>query len=326
MRSTHAVETVGLGRVFKNRHSVVKALEDVNLKVWSGEVFGLLGPNGAGKTTLVKILTTLLLPTSGKAYVLGYDVEKEAGRIRPLINLVSGGDTPGYGLITARENLWFYSQLYGIDGRTARRRIDELLDAVGLREVADEKLRNLSTGYRQRLNLARGLINEPQVLFLDEPTIGLDVVSARRIRRLVKEWVRGDGGRTVILTSHYMAEIEELCDRVAVLNHGRILAEGTPEELKRLVSGKTVAVIEAKFDRVEDVMDRLEAVYKSYEPATGVVRMRVVMNDWGETAEFVDKITAMGGKILSVVRSMPSFEDVYVKLVGGGDIETGSDA
>jgi ABC-2 type transport system ATP-binding protein len=326
MRSTHAVETVGLGRVFKNRHSVVKALEDVNLKVWSGEVFGLLGPNGAGKTTLVKILTTLLLPTSGKAYVLGYDVEKEAGRIRPLINLVSGGDTPGYGLITARENLWFYSQLYGIDGRTARRRIDELLEAVGLREVADEKLRNLSTGYRQRLNLARGLINEPQVLFLDEPTIGLDVVSARRIRRLVKEWVRDDGGRTVILTSHYMAEIEELCDRVAVLNHGRILALGTPEELKRLVSRKTVAVIEAKFDRVEDVMDRLEAVYKSYEPATGVVRMRVVMNDWGETAEFVDKITAMGGKILSVVRSMPSFEDVYVKLVGGGDIETGSDA
>jgi len=326
MRSTHAVETVGLGRVFKNRHSVVKALEDVNLKVGSGEVFGLLGPNGAGKTTLVKILTTLLLPTSGKAYVLGYDVEKEAGRIRPLINLVSGGDTPGYGLITARENLWFYSQLYGIDGRTARRRIDELLDAVGLRDVADEKLRNLSTGYRQRLNLARGLINEPQVLFLDEPTIGLDVVSARRIRRLVKEWVRGGGGRTVILTSHYMAEVEELCDRVAVLNHGRILAVGTPEELKRLVSGKTVAVIEAKFDRVEDVMDRLEAVYKSYEPATGVVRMRVVMNDWGETAEFVDKITAMGGKILSVVRSMPSFEDVYVKLVGGGDIETGSDA
>jgi ABC-2 type transport system ATP-binding protein len=326
MRSTHAVETVGLGRVFKNRHSVVKALEDVNLKVGSGEVFGLLGPNGAGKTTLVKILTTLLLPTSGKAYVLGYDVEKEASRIRPLINLVSGGDTPGYGLITARENLWFYSQLHGIDGRTARRRIDELLDAVGLREVADEKLRNLSTGYRQRLNLARGLINEPQVLFLDEPTIGLDVVSARRIRRLVKEWVRGDSGRTVILTSHYMAEIEELCDRVAVLNHGRILALGTPEELKRLVSGKTVAVIEAKFDRVEDVMDRLEAVYKSYEPATGVVRMRVVMNDWGETAEFVDKITAMGGKILSVVRSMPSFEDVYVKLVGGGDIETGSDA
>jgi ABC-2 type transport system ATP-binding protein len=112
MRSTHAVETVGLGRVFKNRHSVVKALEDVNLKVWSGEVFGLLGPNGAGKTTLVKILTTLLLPTSGKAYVLGYDVEKEAGRIRPLINLVSGGDTPGYGLITApRKPLVLFTAL-----------------------------------------------------------------------------------------------------------------------------------------------------------------------------------------------------------------------
>jgi len=325
MPASYAVETIGLGRVFRNRHSVVRALENVSLRVMRGEVFGLLGPNGAGKTTLVKILTTLLLPSSGKAYVLGYDVEKEANHIRPMINLVSGGDTPGYGLITSRENLWFYSQLYGLDGRTAKQRIEELLDAVGLREVADEKLRNLSTGYRQRLNLARGLINEPKVLFLDEPTIGLDVVSARRIRRLVKEWVKGDGGRTVILTSHYMAEVEELCDRVAVLNHGRVLAVGTPEELKMLVSGKTVAAVEAKFDRVEEVLDRLDAVYKSYDPATGVVRMRIVLDDWSKAADFVEKVTSMGGKVLSVVRSMPSFEDVYVKLVGGGDYETGPD-
>ncbi|MEM2114836.1 MAG: ABC transporter ATP-binding protein, partial [Candidatus Caldarchaeum sp.] len=185
-----AAETVNLGRVFRNRGSVVQALENVNLRIETGQIYGLLGPNGAGKTTLVKILTTLLLPTTGEAYVYGYNVAKEASKIRPLINLVSGADTPGYGLITVRENLWFYSMLYGLDKETARERINRLIEEVGLKDVENELLRNLSTGYRQRMNLARGLVNEPSVLFLDEPTIGLDAVSARKIRKLIKDWVK----------------------------------------------------------------------------------------------------------------------------------------
>ncbi|MEM2746046.1 MAG: ABC transporter ATP-binding protein [Candidatus Caldarchaeum sp.] len=317
---THAVETISLTRMFRNRGSIVKALDDVSLKVEKGEIFGLLGPNGAGKTTFVKILTTLLLPTAGKAYVLGYDVESEAGKIRPLINLVSGGDTPGYGLITVRENLWFYSMLYGLDGATARERIKTLLEDVWLVEVADELLRNLSTGFRQRFNLARGLVNNPQVLFLDEPTIGLDAVSARKVRRLIKSWVREDGGRTVILTSHYMAEVEELCDRVAILNYGRVLALGTPEELKKSVSGRAVVVIDAKLpEGAEQVLQGLEGYYESYDPASGIHRLRVVLDDWSETANIVERITVKGGKVLAVTKSTPSFEDVYIKLVGGGE-------
>ncbi len=315
----YAVETVNLSRVFKSRRSVVKALEDITLRVNKGEIFGLLGPNGAGKTTLVKILTTLLLPSSGKAYVLGYDVESEAGKIRPLINLVSGTDTPGYGLISVKENLWFYSMLYGLDGNSARRRINMLIEEVGLVEVADELLRNLSTGYRQRLNLARGMVNDPSVLFLDEPTIGLDAVSAKKIRRLIKDWVRRDSDRTVILTSHYMAEVEELCDRVAILLNGRVRALGTPEELRRSVSGKTVVVIDVKFSGREDEdLQMLGSFYKTYDPSSGIYRIRVVLDEWLEIGDIIEKITAKGGKVLSVTRSVPSFEDVYIKLVGGG--------
>ncbi|BAJ51580.1 ABC transporter ATP-binding protein [Candidatus Caldarchaeum subterraneum] len=316
-----AAETVNLGRVFRNRGSMVQALEKVNLRIEKGQIYGLLGPNGAGKTTLVKILTTLLLPTTGEAYVYGYDVSKEASKIRPLINLVSGADTPGYGLITVRENLWFYSMLYGLDKETAKERINRLVEEVGLKEVENELLRNLSTGYRQRMNLARGLVNDPLVLFLDEPTIGLDAVSARRIRRLIKDWVRVDSGRTVILTSHYMAEVEEMCARVAVLNKGRVVAEGTPAELRSLVAGKTVAVMEVWLPTdAEHVLDKLESAYRTHDPATNIYRIRVVVNNWDETADIVEHITSHGGKVLSLVKAMPSFEDVYVKLVGGGEV------
>lgn len=311
---------MNLTRVFRDRGTTVRALDNINIQVIEGEIFGLLGPNGAGKTTLVKILTTLLLPTAGKAYVLGYDVESEAGKIRPLINLVSGGDTPGYGLITVRENLWFYSMLYGLDRTTSMKKIKQLINEMELVEVADELLRNLSTGYRQRLNLARGLINDPRVLFLDEPTIGLDAVSARKVRRLIKDWVKGDSGRTVILTSHYMAEVEELCNRVAILNHGRLLALGTPEELKKSVSGKAVVIIDVKLpENLEQILQELKGYYETYDPASGIHRLRVVLEDWSETADIVEKITAKGGKVLSLTRSLPSFEDVYIKLVGGGE-------
>uniref|UniRef100_A0A7C5U7M3 ABC transporter ATP-binding protein n=1 Tax=Caldiarchaeum subterraneum TaxID=311458 RepID=A0A7C5U7M3_CALS0 len=318
---TYAVETVNLGRVFKNKGMTVKALEDVALKIDKGMIFGLLGPNGAGKTTLVKILSTLLLPTSGQAYVYGYDVVSEAEKIRPLINLVSGADTPGYGLITVRENLWFYSMLYGIDKATAKERIDYLIEKLGLKEVENEMLRNLSTGYRQRMNLARGLVNEPSVLFLDEPTIGLDAVSARNIRRLIKEWVRGNSGKTVILTSHYMAEVEELCAQVAVLNKGRIVALGSPTELRNIVADKQVAVIETWIPSdAENVLEKIENAYKTRDPATNIYRIRVVVNDWNETAELVQLITSRGGKVLSLTKSLPSFEDVYVKLIGGEEV------
>ncbi|MEK6977788.1 MAG: ABC transporter ATP-binding protein, partial [Candidatus Hydrothermarchaeota archaeon] len=168
----YAIETRDLTRVFHSSPQVV-ALDRASIQVKEGELFGVLGPNGAGKTTLIKILCTLLLPTSGKAFVGGWDVEEEPQKIREIINMVSGGEVSGYGLLTVRENLWLFSQLYGIPGGEARERIKELLKVVGLEARGDTKVNRISSGERQKMNLCRGLVTDPKILFLDEPTLGL---------------------------------------------------------------------------------------------------------------------------------------------------------
>src|ERR1700752_4855662 len=236
-----AIETQDLGRVYKIRgnkkESQVRkeliALEKVNLTVERGELFGLLGPNGAGKTTLIKILTTLLAPTSGWARVAAHDVIKTPHLVRPRINMVSGGESSGYGLLTVRENLWMFGQFYGLDNKTTQKRIDELLDVVGLKDRADTKSSDLSTGLRQKMNIVRGFLTDPQVIFLDEPTLGLDVGASRDARRFIRDWAATNAGRTILLTTHYMAEADDLCDRVAIINHGRVLACDSPANLKK---------------------------------------------------------------------------------------------
>src|SRR3990170_3138656 len=176
-----AIKTDQLSRVYKicggkkKEPKELLALQDVNLQIKEGELFGLLGPNGAGKTTLIKILTTLLAPTSGRAWVSGYDVVEEPGKVRPRINMVSGGEASGYGLLTMRENLWMFSQFYGLPSKEANRRIKELLEVVGLVDRINSKSSDLSTGLRQKINIVRGFLTDPEVLFLDEPTLGLDV-------------------------------------------------------------------------------------------------------------------------------------------------------
>ncbi len=232
-----AVRAEKLSRVFRGRgqSGIVSALVEVDLEVKRGEIFGLLGPNGAGKTTMIKILSTLLLPSSGRAEVLGMDVAKRYGEIRKRINLVSGGETPGYGSISVKENLWFFSQLYGLPGDIARERIAELTKELELTEYLNTRMHKLSTGYKQRLNLVRGFINSPDVLFLDEPTLGLDVLSALNLRRVIKSWVEDHPDKTILLTTHYMGEADVLCDRIAMINHGRILALDTPKGLRAIV-------------------------------------------------------------------------------------------
>ncbi|MHB8566737.1 MAG: ABC transporter ATP-binding protein [Nitrososphaerales archaeon] len=232
-----AVKAEKLTRVFKGKgqNGVVSALNEVDLEVKRGEIFGLLGPNGAGKTTLIKIMSTLLLPSSGSARVLGMDVSKDYTEIRKKINLVSGGETPGYGSITVRENLWFFSQLYGLPGDLARERIAKLTKELELTEYLGTRMHKLSTGYKQRLNLVRGFINSPDVLFLDEPTLGLDVLSALNLRRVIKAWVDDHPDKTILLTTHYMAEADVLCNRIAMINNGKILALDTPQGLRAMV-------------------------------------------------------------------------------------------
>ena len=241
-----AVEVKGLCRTFKtkavkgkSKTEIVKALQDVDITIHQGELFGLLGPNGAGKTTLIKILCTLLLPSSGDAKVLGHDVEHETQAIRQKINMVSGGETSGYGLLTVRENLWLFSQLYGMPTKIANNRIDALLEVLELEHKKNSKVRTLSTGLRQKANMIRGFMTDPALIFLDEPTLGLDVNASRLTRDFIKGWMKAKPDRTVLLTTHYMMEAEELCDRVAIINDGKVLACDTPANLKKLINQDT---------------------------------------------------------------------------------------
>jgi ABC-2 type transport system ATP-binding protein len=235
-----AIRTQQLGRIYKLRDRKkgeareLVALADVDLEVPQGELFGLLGPNGAGKTTLIKILTTLLGPSSGRAWVAGHDVVQEPQQIRPLINMVSGGEYSGYGLLTVRENLWMFSQFYGIPSKLANQRIRDLLGVVGLSDRLNTKTSELSTGLRQKMNIVRGFMTEPRVLFLDEPTLGLDVGAARDVRAFIQDWMRQRPESTVLLTTHYMVEADELCDRVAIINGGRVLACDSPAVRRQL--------------------------------------------------------------------------------------------
>jgi ABC-2 type transport system ATP-binding protein len=319
-----AIRTVDLTRVFKREKSkLIKALDDVSIDVNEGEIFGLLGPNGAGKTTLIKILCTLLLPTRGKAYVHGYDVEKEYNKIREMINVVSGGESSGYGMLTVRENLWFFSQLYGFDGKEARRRIDELVESLSMGDFADVRLNKLSTGMFQKFHLARGLINNPKVLFLDEPTLGLDVAAAREIRKIVRRWIDEDSNRAVLLTTHYMAEAEELCDRIAIMHKGRIIALGSPQELRDRANPEKVFELDCKYEGdLELVIKGIAGVKASlrHDPETGLSKMRLVLTD-ADIDEVVRDLVNRGISVLSLKRAVPTLEDVFLTTVGVGLVE-----
>ncbi len=215
------------------RRRATEALRGVSLRVPRGSIFGLLGPNGAGKTTLLSILTTLLLPDAGRVTVLGHDVTREPAAIRRRLNLASGNASFLWSLRPG-EILAFYGRLYGLGGAALRRTVDELLDLVELRPYTSLNYNELSTGLRQRVALAKALVNAPELLFLDEPTLGLDPDISVRMRALIAR-LRRERGMTIVLTTHYMREAEELCDEIAFIKAGRILAQGTADELKRQI-------------------------------------------------------------------------------------------
>jgi len=311
---------------FRRRTSEeIEALRRVSLTVRRGELFGLLGPNGAGKTTLVKILTTLLLPTSGEARVCGLDVVRDANAIRSRINMVSGGEYSGYGILTVRETLWMYSQFYGITYREAKKRIDRLVSVVGLSRQANSKVHKLSTGMRQKMNFARGFISNPEVVFLDEPTLGLDVTAARDCRHFIREWLDENPTRTVLLTTHYMAEADELCERLAIIDDGKILACNTPSFLKEKVQKGSVFLLEAKSDprngELNDELSQIEGVSGvnlRYDAERGLTRYRLLLE---EDACITDVLNSLSGNrqgIVSLKKSEPTLEDAFVHVVGHG--------
>jgi len=211
----------------------ITAVDKVSLEIGEGEFFGFLGPNGAGKTTFIKMLCSLVFPNSGAAYVLGHDVTREEQTVKGLVGLVSSEERSFFWRLTGRENLKFYAALYQLSGRAANRRIDELLHLVGLENEADMRFQNYSTGMRQKLAIVRGLLSEPRVLFVDEPTRSLDPVSAQAVRAFLKEKVV-NREKTVVLATHNLTEAEQLCDRLAIMDHGHVAAMGTVKELRSL--------------------------------------------------------------------------------------------
>jgi ABC-2 type transport system ATP-binding protein len=301
--------------VFRRRPLNVEAVRGISFAVERGELYGLLGPNGAGKTTTIKMLITLLLPTSGQARVLGHDVVDEAREVRKKIGYVFGGDRGLYERLSALDNLRYFAELYGVSGREQRRRIDEVLELVGLKGREKERVEGYSRGMRQRLHIARGILHDPQVVFLDEPTIGVDPVGARELRQTIAELVRG--GKTVLLTTHYMFEADTLCDRIAVIAKGQIVGEGTPAQLKSGVTEGTVTEIEV-FGVEEPAVERLRAL----DGVTAVTveeqeqKQLLVVQTTGEREMTHALLGQLDGVAVGRVTSRePTLEDAYVALV-----------
>lgn len=320
-----AIRTDKLGRIYKIRGGKktepreLVALRDVNVEIKRGELFGLLGPNGAGKTTLIKILTTLLAPTSGTAWVAGLDVEKEPARIRSRINMVSGGESSGYGLLTVRENLWMFSQFYGLDSGLANQRIKQLLEVVGMGDRLNTKSSDLSTGLRQKMNIVRGFLTDPEVLFLDEPTLGLDVGAARDVRKFIRQWIDRDSTRTLLLTTHYMVEADELCDRVAIINEGRVLACDTPSNLRHSLQRDAIFRLEVSpLDGMGVESLRSLPGVKQLVPREkdGSVVLEFILTEEPVLGAVVNTLTVSDIQILNLEKREPTLEDVFVDLVG----------
>lgn len=320
-----AIKTENLTRVYKIRGGKktepkeLVALKDINFEVQQGELFGLLGPNGAGKTTLIKILTTLLSPTSGRAWVAGFDVSNNVGEVRKRINMVSGGEASGYGLLTVRENLWMFSQFYGIPSKEANQRIKTLLEIIGLADRLNTKSSDLSTGLRQKMNIVRGFMTDPEVLFLDEPTLGLDVGAAREVRKFVRSWVTENPSRTLMLTTHYMVEADELCDRVAIINQGQVLAFDTPNNLKKRLQQDVIFRLEVSplngiSPQQFEVLPGVRKVTHTAHDGFGLLEIILIQDS--ALSDLVNSLTANNIQIINLQKSEPTLEDVFVDLVG----------
>jgi len=301
--------------ILRRTKTQVVAVKDVSFEVDYGELFGVVGPNGAGKTTTIKMLTTMLIPTSGKATVLGYDCEKDVTKVRERIGIVLGGERGLYTRVSAVDNLNYFADLYGVPASIRDKRVKELLDFMGLADRAHDRVETFSKGMKQRLHLARGLVNDPDIIFLDEPTVGLDPEISIETRHMIKELV--EKGKTILLTTHYMFEADELCKRVAIIRNGEIVALDTPSGLKKYVMDTSVVEVEgygitekevARFKEIPDVVS--------------------VSAELGEDKQVLKLQTPKGSEIIAEVQQIlknsriydikikePTLEDAYLRLI-----------
>lgn len=321
--SAPAIQVDGLTRdyrtstgVIHRKSLIVPALRGVDLRIESGEIFGMVGPNGAGKTTLIKILTTLLLPTAGQATVLGYDVARQTREIRRRINFLLGGERGLYWRLSAEDNLRYFADLYRLPAQVGRRRARELLELVGLDSRRAERVEGFSKGMKQRLHLAKALINEPSVLFLDEPTIGLDPVAARQFRALVQQ-IRAAHGTTILLTSHYMWEMEALSDRIAVLIDGTIRHLDTPAGLRTSTVGSHVVEL-VLGDDADDAAVRKAAERYGLVLTADTGGRRMLQVHTSQPDRVIAELAAAGLAGISGCSARESqMEDAYLLMVDG---------
>lgn len=292
------------------------AVDHVSFDVKESEVFGLLGPNGAGKTTIIRMLSTLTRPTEGTARIGGYDIVKRDNKVRQLVGLVSEKMIM-YDRLTAEENLRFFGKLYNIPTKVLNQRIDEQLEMVQLTKWKNAKVGTFSTGMRQRMNVIRALLNMPKVLFLDEPTLGLDPQSTVEVREFIKK-INRENKTTIILTTHMMNEADILCDRIGIIDHGKIVTLDTSTNLKKLVSGDAATVMKMEIPnltkKLVTSLQALDCVKSVSQENASHLKINATGDEAFDT--IIDTVRAAKGKINSVENLQPTLEDVFLNITG----------
>jgi ABC-2 type transport system ATP-binding protein len=296
------------------------AVDGVSLQIERGEIFGLLGPNGAGKSTTIRMLCTLLEPTSGTATVNGYDVVKQSNQVRQSLGTVLAGERSIYWKLSGRENLEYFAALNHIPPAVARKRVDELIERMELKERANELVEKYSTGMRQRIAISRALLARPPILLLDEPTLGLDPQAARNLRELILQ-LKAEG-HTILLTTHYMEEADQLSDRIGIIDTGKIIALDTPEQLKLRIGQSEVVRLEISgwYDKVGEQLRKVQGVESMSAHnmgSDGVWEVSLQSSNSREIlAGVVETVNHNGTRLLNMNIVRPSLEDVFIKLTG----------
>ena len=320
------IEVRDLTRVFYSYQGIIRrkktkivALDNISFDVNKGEIFGMLGPNGAGKTTTIRILTTILSPTSGNAKVLGLNVVKEATKIRNKIGYMFGGERGLYWRLNGLDNLKYFADLYGVPSNIQKKRVAELLKLVGLEDRSKDRVETYSRGMKQRLHIARALLHDPDIIFMDEPTAGLDPVGARKLRNFIKRLSRE--GKTIFLATHYMFEADELCDRVAIINHGKIIAMDKPRKIKDISKVSFLTEVET-YGVSREVIEKItHAQGLNLISIKTVEQAQVLLIESPSESEFIPTLMAQlnkaGIRIGKITTREPTLEDAYIKLVGG---------
>jgi len=309
----NAIETFSLTKKFKE----LKAVDEISLSVKKGELFGFLGPNGAGKSTTIRMLCTLLTPTSGSAKVAGFDIVREPEKVREHIGLVSEKMIM-YDRLTAYENLRLFGKLYGLEPSRLNDKIDELLALVNMEKWRDTQIGKFSTGMKQRINVIRALLHEPDIVFLDEPTLGLDPHATKEVREFVQKL--NTRGTTVVITTHIMYEADMLCHRIGIIDKGKIVALDTSKNLKKMISGEDVSIFEIELkDRKEEIINELKSTKGISSVITSLENPNVIkVHANGENSFdiIIDAIRKQKGKIVTMKDLEPTLEDVFIKLTG----------